>query len=109
MSFLLDLCLVIDNPHLPTTIRLHSNSNHPSSSNKRATMSTPPSSIPDFDDLPKVKDMPQGCAWGVFDRDGKKDVLGTINFLTPEIVQSSSSEIRDGVSISLKYASPPGA
>lgn len=72
-------------------------------------MSTPPSSIPDFDDLPKVKDMPQGCAWGVFDRDGKKDVLGTINFLTPEIVQSSSSEIRDGVSISLKYASPPGA
>lgn len=67
-----------------------------------ATMSTPPSSVPDFDALPKVQDQPQGCAWGVFDRDGKKDVLGTINFLTPEIVQAAAKEVQHGVSISLK-------
>lgn len=65
-------------------------------------MAVSPSSVPDFDDLPKVKDMPQGCAWGVFDRDGKKDVVGTLNFLTPEIVQAASTEVKDGVSISLK-------
>lgn len=66
-------------------------------------MSTHPSSVPNFEDLPKVKDMPQGCAWGVFDREGKKDVLGTLNFLTPEIVKDASKEVQDGVSISLKY------
>ena len=30
------------------------------------------SAIPDFDGLPPVEGMPQGCAWGVFDRDGKR-------------------------------------
>lgn len=30
--------------------------------------------LPDFDDLPKVDDMPQGCAWGVF---GENDQLGS--------------------------------
>lgn len=65
-------------------------------------MATNPASVPDFDNLPKVGDMPQGCAWGVFDKDGKKDVLGTLNFLTPEIVKKASAEIQDGVSISLK-------
>lgn len=67
-------------------------------------MAIPPTSVPDFDDLPKVENMPQGYAWGVFDRDGKKDVLGTLNFLTPDIVQAASKEVKDGVSISLKYA-----
>lgn len=59
--------------------------------------------LPDFDSLPKVKDMPQGCAWGVFDKDGKKDVLGTVNLLTPEVVRAAASEVKEGVSISLKY------
>lgn len=68
-------------------------------------MSINPSSVPDFDDLPKVKDMPQGCAWGVFDCEGKKDLLGTLNFLTPGIVKDASKEVQDGVSISLKYVS----
>lgn len=58
--------------------------------------------IPDFDDLPRVEGFPQGCAWGVFDKDGKKDMLGTLNLLTPEIVASAAKEIKDGVSISLK-------
>lgn len=60
--------------------------------------------LPDFQSLPKVKDMPQGCAWGVFDKDGKKDVLGTVNLLTPDVVKAAASEVKEGVSISLKYA-----
>lgn len=62
-----------------------------------------PSSYPDFDDLPKVEGMPQGCAWGVFDKDGKKDLLGTLNFLTPQVVQAAAAEVKAGVSISLKH------
>jgi hypothetical protein len=59
--------------------------------------------LPDFDALPKVNGMPQGCAWGVFDKDGKKDVLGTINLLTPDVVKAAASEVQEGVSVSLKY------
>jgi hypothetical protein len=59
--------------------------------------------LPDFDSLPKIKDMPQGCAWGVFDKDGKKDVLGTINLLTPDVVKAAAAEVKEGVSVSLKY------
>ncbi|KAL3954130.1 hypothetical protein ACCO45_012086 [Purpureocillium lilacinum] len=66
-------------------------------------MPVDPSSVPDFDDLPKVKDMPQGCAWGIFDQDGKKDLVGTLNFLTPEIVRSAAGEVKDGMSISLNW------
>lgn len=60
------------------------------------------SQLPDFDGLPRVEGMPKGCAWGLFDKDGKKDVLGTLNLLTPDIVAAACSEARDGVSISLK-------
>lgn len=63
--------------------------------------------LPDFDSLPKVKDIPQGCAWGVFDKDGKKDNLGCLNLLTPKVVQEAFKEARDGVSISLNW--PIGA
>lgn len=58
--------------------------------------------IPAFDDLPPVKDMPQGCAWGIFDKDGKKDLRGTLNHLTPEVKADACREARDGTSISLK-------
>lgn len=58
--------------------------------------------LPDFDDLPRVEGMPQGCAWGIFDRDGQKDVFGTLNILTPEVVKAAAQEIQEGVSISLK-------
>ena len=60
------------------------------------------SDVPDFDNLPKVADMPQGCAWGIFDKDGKKDLLGTLNLVTQSVVKAAYSEARDGVSISLK-------
>ncbi|KAH8595059.1 hypothetical protein B0O99DRAFT_512434 [Bisporella sp. PMI_857] len=63
--------------------------------------------LPDFDSLPKVPEMPQGCAWGVFDKDGKKDHLGCINLLTPTVIKEAYKEARDGVSISLNW--PMGA
>lgn len=66
-------------------------------------MPTDPSSVPNFDDLPAVDGHPQGCAWGVFDKDGKKDHYGTLNFVTPEIVAAAAKEVTDGISISLKY------
>lgn len=59
--------------------------------------------LPDFDELPAVEGMPQGCAWGVFDADGKKDVFGTINLLTPDVVTAAASEVVEGISVSLKY------
>lgn len=58
---------------------------------------------PDFDDLPEVKGMPKGCAWGVFDKDGKKDVYGTLNFITPDILKEAYTELKDGVSVSLNW------
>lgn len=48
-----------------------------------------------------------GCAWGVFDKEGKKDVYGTLNHLTPGVVKSAYSELKEGVSVSLNW--PLGA
>jgi hypothetical protein len=62
--------------------------------------------IPDYDNLPPVKGMPKGCAWGVFDKDGKKDKFGTLNLITPEIVKEAVKEVKEGVSVSLKYGPP---
>ncbi|KAI0153899.1 putative cyclase-domain-containing protein [Pestalotiopsis sp. NC0098] len=59
--------------------------------------------VPDFDDLPPVEGMPQGCAWGIFDKDGQKDLLGTLNLLTPDVVAEACKEARDGVSVSLNW------
>ncbi|KAF1990969.1 hypothetical protein K402DRAFT_323434 [Aulographum hederae CBS 113979] len=66
-------------------------------------MSPTPSNIPSFDDLPPVKDMPQGCAWGLFDKDGQKDNLGCLNLLTPTVVQEALKEATTGHSISLNW------
>lgn len=61
------------------------------------------SDLPCFDDLPPVKGMPHGCAWGLFDRDGKKDHLGCLNLLTPSVVQAALKEACDGESVSLNW------
>lgn len=68
-------------------------------------------SIPNFDDLPPVPCMPPGCAWGIFDKKGKKDVYGTLNLITPEVIKNAAAEVRHGLSISLKYLalSPKGS
>jgi hypothetical protein len=39
--------------------------------------------FPAFDDLPKVEGMPQGNLWGFFDKDGKKDEVGSASNFTP--------------------------
>eukprot|EP01113_Clastostelium_recurvatum_P035188 TRINITY_DN4869_c0_g1_i4.p1 TRINITY_DN4869_c0_g1~~TRINITY_DN4869_c0_g1_i4.p1 ORF type:complete len:350 (+),score=68.69 TRINITY_DN4869_c0_g1_i4:39-1088(+) len=69
--------------------------------------------LPSYDDLPPVPNMPRGCAWGVFDseqqepaKEGetKKDLLGTLNILTPDVIKEAAAEIKEGVSISLNWA-----
>lgn len=35
--------------------------------------------FPDFEDLPTVPGAPQGCVWGMYDKDGKKDEVGGEN------------------------------
>ncbi|KAK4547061.1 hypothetical protein LTR36_001282 [Oleoguttula mirabilis] len=59
--------------------------------------------LPDFKSLPPVQGMPHGCAWGLFDIDGKRDNLGTLNLLTPEVVLAAKEEIKTGISISVNW------
>lgn len=62
------------------------------------------SPFPSYDDLRiiEVNGQKKRYAWGLFDKDGQKDVLGCINKVTPEIMAKAASEVTDGVSISLK-------
>ena len=64
-----------------------------------------PLTVPKFKDLPIKEDAPKGSAWGVFDKDDKKDVYGTLNFITPEAVLAAKEEIQTGESVVLKYGS----
>ena len=59
--------------------------------------------LPSFDDMPPVKGMPHGCAWGLFDVDGGRNQLGTLNLLTPDVVLAAKDEINEGVSIALNW------
>lgn len=59
-------------------------------------------SLPQFDDLPGLGEFPRGCAWGVFDKDGKKDRIGTLNLLDGPTVRQAASEVQVGQSVSLK-------
>ncbi|KAJ0416434.1 hypothetical protein BJY00DRAFT_316814 [Aspergillus carlsbadensis] len=54
--------------------------------------------VPEFKDLPIRPDAPPKSAWGVFDKDGKRDVYGTLNFITPEAVVAARMEIQTGES-----------
>ena len=58
-------------------------------------------SRPAFSDLPLNKGDPQLSAWGLW---GKGDELGTLNFLTEEVVRAAASEIKDGVRINLNWS-----
>ncbi|KAK5268416.1 hypothetical protein LTR96_006123 [Exophiala xenobiotica] len=60
--------------------------------------------LPDFDNLPPVEGLPKGCAWGVFDKDGQKDTLGTLNLLDRETVLNAAHELKLGDSVSLNWA-----
>lgn len=70
-----------------------------------AITGTPTVIFPAFDNLPKVEGQPQGCCWGLFDEhhSGKKDEIGTINLLTPTIVQAASKEIKTGEHVQLDW------
>jgi len=59
--------------------------------------------LPSYDDIPAVQGMPHGCAWGLWDKDGKKDQLGALNLLTPEVVREAGKEIQTGDRCVLKY------
>ncbi|KAH8704967.1 hypothetical protein BGW36DRAFT_284683 [Talaromyces proteolyticus] len=60
--------------------------------------------FPAFEDLPQVNDQPIGCLWGFFDQDGKKDELGTLNLLTPEVVKAAATEIQLGKHVQLDWS-----
>ncbi|KAJ9667946.1 hypothetical protein H2201_001751 [Coniosporium apollinis] len=59
--------------------------------------------FPAFDDLPKVEGQPQGCIWGLFDTEGKKDEVGTLNLLTKDVVREASREITTGEHVQLDW------
>ena len=61
-----------------------------------------PLKVPLYRDLPVQPSAPPGSAWGVFDKDGKRDVYGTLNFITPEAVVAAKQEIQTGESVVLK-------
>ncbi|RFU74116.1 cyclase [Trichoderma arundinaceum] len=61
------------------------------------------SNLPAWDDIPEVPGMPKGCAWGLFDRDGQRDQVGTLNLLTPEKILEAKEEIQHGESVCLNW------
>lgn len=57
---------------------------------------------PAFSDLPLNKGDPKFSAWGLW---GENDELGTLNFLTPEVVRVvAAAEIKDGARINLNWS-----
>lgn len=55
-----------------------------------------------FSDLPLDKNGPHGNAWGLW---GPDDQLGTLNYLTDEVVaRTAKEEIQTGKRVSLKCA-----
>lgn len=58
--------------------------------------------VPKYHELPLDSKGPAGSAWGLFDRDGVRDVYGTLNFITPEVVVAAKAEIQTGESTVLK-------
>lgn len=58
--------------------------------------------LPSFEELPDLPGLPKGCSWGLWDKNDVKDELGTLNLLTSEVVKQAATEIREGISISLK-------
>ena len=45
----------------------------------------------------------QKTAWGLFDKDGIKDEVGTLNLLVPDVVQNAVREVKTGQSVSLNW------
>ncbi|KAI1044119.1 hypothetical protein LB505_010528 [Fusarium chuoi] len=57
---------------------------------------------PNFDELPLDKTGPRGNAWGLW---GKDDQLGTLNYLTDEVVgQAARENFKTGARLSLNWS-----
>lgn len=66
-------------------------------------MPPPPTPFPSFSQLPLRKGDPQVSAWGLWG-DGPESVLGSLNYLTDEVVlKTIKEEIKTGERISLEY------
>lgn len=65
--------------------------------------------LPEWEDIPKAPGLPQGCAWGLFDRNGERDQVGTLNLLTPEVILKAKEEIKSGESVCLKSVTAYGS
>ncbi|KAI5479966.1 hypothetical protein MNV49_002256 [Pseudohyphozyma bogoriensis] len=65
-----------------------------------------PKALCDFDELPAVPGMPQGCAWRHYAPEGTEvDNLGRLNLLTPEVVREAArSEIQTGQRVQLDWS-----
>jgi len=62
------------------------------------------SDLPTWKNMPAVKGMPHGIAWGLFDASsGSKDEIGTLNLLTQDVVVAARSEIQTGRSVALNW------
>ncbi|OAG42762.1 hypothetical protein AYO21_03045 [Fonsecaea monophora] len=59
--------------------------------------------FPKWGDLPRIPNTPQGCLWGFYDRQGKKDEVGAINLLTSAVVREASKEIQTGQHVQLDW------
>ncbi|OGM47292.1 hypothetical protein ABOM_003792 [Aspergillus bombycis] len=59
--------------------------------------------FPAYEDLPTVtfNGQPKRCAWGIFDKNGTRDVYGCLNKVTTDVVVKAAAEVKDGVTISL--------
>ncbi|KAI4734232.1 hypothetical protein E4T50_15221 [Aureobasidium sp. EXF-12298] len=51
--------------------------------------------------LPRFNELPDGSAWGVWDTEGHRDALGTLNHLTSETKTEAAKEVQDGITYRL--------
>jgi hypothetical protein len=60
--------------------------------------------LPKFTELPLRKGEPANSAWGLWSQNGFSDELGSLNYLTDELVlKTMKKEIQTGKRIGLKY------
>lgn len=59
--------------------------------------------LPAYADLPIEPRSKCRASWGLFDKNGVKDEIGTINLLTPEVVAEAAREIQTGNSVALNW------
>jgi hypothetical protein len=76
----------------------------PTSEQPRSTYKVAGITIPAYKDLPPVPGMPHGCTWGLWDSNGQRDQLGTLNLLTSEVVLQARKEIQLGISVAVNWS-----